>query len=432
MKKYETIYFQLKEEILQGYRRQGEKMPSIRYCVRQFHVSQTSVEHAYAQLQLEGYIRARPQSGYYVALSEENRQLHAAMQELSPVAEEPQIQFDLRSQSILTEENELVIWKQYLKQAMNHTAISSYGEARGEYALRVSLMKHASQARGVLAHEEQLIIGASVQSLLYQVCGLLDKPAKVAIQKDIYLQARRVFEDYGMEVVDVSLGEQSFTMQELKRLHPTVLFLHSPSLFEKEKFDEQARKELMEYVQKENILLIEDDHNGELNYLREGSRALAAMDPSRSCLYMGSFSRILLPALRISYMILPQPLAKKYQEREQSYSPSAPKLEQLAFASYIADGHLRRRITRLKRQYHQKHQLMLEEAAHLHLHCVRIEESLTRYHFAYEGDIDVFLQRLQKQGIAIDGFTPDTFIISFAALPYDQLSKALTQLAKLR
>ena len=235
MKKYETIYFQLKEEILQGYRRQGEKMPSIRYCVRQFHVSQTSVEHAYAQLQLEGYIRARPQSGYYVALSEENRQLHAAMQELSPVAEEPQIQFDLRSQSILTEENELVIWKQYLKQAMNHTAISSYGEARGEYALRVSLMKHASQARGVLAHEEQLIIGASVQSLLYQVCGLLDKPAKVAIQKDIYLQARRVFEDYGMEVADVSLGEQSFTMQELKRLHPTILFLHSPSLFEKEK-----------------------------------------------------------------------------------------------------------------------------------------------------------------------------------------------------
>ena len=105
MKKYETIYFQLKEEILQGYRRQGEKMPSIRYCVRQFHVSQTSVEHAYAQLQLEGYIRARPQSGYYVALSEENRRLHAAMQELSPVAEEPQIQFDLRSQSILTEEN---------------------------------------------------------------------------------------------------------------------------------------------------------------------------------------------------------------------------------------------------------------------------------------------------------------------------------------
>ena len=170
-------------------------MPSIRSCVRQFHVSQTSVEHAYAQLQLEGYIRSRPQSGYYVVLSEESRALHTAMLQPSEVSADPSLRYDFRSRSVWSEEGELVLWKQYLKQTMNRAAIFSYGEARGEHALRTSLMCHASTMRGVLAHEEQLVIGASVQALLYQLCGLLPRNSRVAIQKGVDIQARRVVED---------------------------------------------------------------------------------------------------------------------------------------------------------------------------------------------------------------------------------------------
>ena len=285
MKKYETIYRQFRQEILDGYRQKGERMPSIRSCVRQFHVSQTSVEHAYAQLQLEGYIRSRPQSGYYVVLSEESRALHTAMLQPSEVSADPSLRYDFRSRSVWSEEGELVLWKQYLKQTMNQAAIFSYGEARGEHALRTSLMRHASTMRGVLAHEEQLVIGASVQALLYQLCGLLPRNSRVAIQKGVYIQARRVFEDYGMEVHDVSFGEDRFDWSELKQLRPDVLFVHSPSLFEMEGFDLQACQSLLAWMKREGILLLEDDHNGELNYLWEGSMARTAHqlhDPAQS------------------------------------------------------------------------------------------------------------------------------------------------------
>lgn len=431
MKKYEEIYQRLKEEILDGYRRQGERLPSIRASVRQYHVSQTSVERAYAQLQLEGYIRSFPQRGYYVALTEENRALHAAMLQLSPIVHQPKIRYDFRSQSILAEESELCIWKQYLKQAMSDATISSYGEARGEYALRVSLMRHASFMRGVLAHEEQMVIGASVQALLYQVCGLFSDKKIVAIQQHVYLQARRVFEDYGMEVADLPYADKETFFRQLDTIHPDILFVHSPSLFEQEWFDEAAKQELLTYAKVHQLLLIEDDHNGELTYLREKTMALTGMDSGVQSLYMGSFSRILLPALRISYMILPKNCTKTYQQQLSSYSPSASKLEQLAFASYIADGHLRRRITRLKRQYRLKHMRLMEITAKTNLSCIQIEESFTRYHFAYSKPIEPFLQRLQQEGIAIDAVQDKSISLSFAALPLDQLEEALTALAAL-
>ncbi len=107
----------------------------------------------------------------------------------------------------------------------------------------------------------------------------------------------------------------------------------------------------MREIQARGILLIEDDHNGELSYLRPGATPRWAVS-ARSCpaSIWARFSRILLPALRISYMILPRALAARYRARD-DYGPGASKLEQIAFASYIADGHLYRRITRLKRRY---------------------------------------------------------------------------------
>lgn len=93
--------------------------------------------------------------------------------------------------------------------------------------------------------------------------------------------------------------------------------------------------------------------------------------------YFGSFSRILLPSLRISYMILPRRFVRKYQKNKEMYSPSASKFEQLAFAGYISDGHLRRRIARLKRQYRTSIRSLWKEADRYDLRLLKVEESLT-------------------------------------------------------
>ena len=100
--------------------------------------------------------------------------------------------------------------------------------------------------------------------------------------------------------------------------------------------------------------IIEDDHNGELRYHTRMTPAMQGFDTGGHVVYIGSFSKILLPSLRISYMVIPQALQHRYDQRANSYSPTSSKIEQLALARYIADGHLERHVRRLRRHYEQK------------------------------------------------------------------------------
>ena len=131
-------------------------------------------------------------------------------------------------------------------------------------------------------------------------------------------------------------------------------------------------------------------------------------------------------------MILPRRFVRKYQKNKEMYSPSASKFEQLAFAGYISDGHLRRRIARLKRQYRIKHQILMEEADRYDLRLLKVEESLTRYYF-YEPRADQGMaDRIRQSGIALDRCSEHCLVLSFAALPMTELSKAFHELMLLR
>lgn len=423
MKKYEIICSRIRAEILDGTRRQGDKLPSIRACVNQFHLSKTTVEHAFAQLQLEGYICARAQKGYYVAMSEKTRRLHEELL-CSTLRPKPSLRYDLRSQSVLPEESELLIWRQYLKKAMNDADIGSYGEAQGESVLRASLARYASE-RGIWASKDQVVIGASVQSLLYQLCGLLPEAQRAAIQQGAYVQAQRVFADYGMQVSQVPASQ---LLQEVPE--SDALYLYPPSLCDDDAFSRDRLKTLMAAIDARGTLLLEDDHNGELSYLRPAQTAMGSFSEELSSVYLGSFSRILLPALRISYMILPSALARSYRARD-DYGPGASKLEQIAFASYIADGHLHRRITRLKRRYRRRHELLMRFASDSGWTLDRLEESIARYHFRLPFPCGMDAKQLMARGIAVDGLSGDMLTLSFsAAADLDDALHALRELLK--
>lgn len=425
MKRYETLCRQLRQEILNGFRQKGDRLPSIRACARRYALSKTTVERAYSQLQIEGYIEARPKQGYYVALGETERQLHEQLLQPSFTEEQPPIRYDFRSQTVWADHAELMLWKQYLKKAMADAGIGAYGEAKGERKLRQALAHYAYTQRGVLAKAEQLLVGAGVQALLYQLCGLFDKTWRIGFQQGVYAQARRVFADYGFSIVDISFGEAHFSLADLKRQNIDVLFLYPPAFYDRDGFFTHRHEEqLLDWIKKNKIMLVEDDHNGELRYQRETMPALYA--PQLEAVYLGSFSRILLPALRISYMVLPPMLLARYHSRIRMYGPTASKLEQLAFAEYIADGHLKRRIHRIQRQYRAKHKLLLSFLKEHGLALRQMEESLARYHVGVDAKPDV--DRMLEQGIVLDGIGEGEVILSFSAIPPDRLALALEQL----
>ena len=118
--------------------------------------------------------------------------------------------------------------------------------------------------------------------------------------------------------------------------------------------NKKKRKELLAWAAERNAMIIEDDHNGELCYHTRMTPAMQGFDTGGHVVYIGSFSKILLPSLRISYMVIPQALQYRYDQRANSYSPTSSKIEQLALARYIADGHLERHVRRLRRHYEHK------------------------------------------------------------------------------
>ena len=121
------------------------------------------------------------------------------------------------------------------------------------------------------------------------------------------------------------------------------------------------RMELLRHVRERNSLIIEDDFENEFVYLQKPTPSLFSLSGGRGVVYIGSFSRLLLPSIRISFMILPPELSLAYQKKSACYNQTASKAEQIALCQFIRDGHLGAQIRRLKRLYSAKMKQLLAE-----------------------------------------------------------------------
>jgi GntR family transcriptional regulator / MocR family aminotransferase len=120
------------------------------------------------------------------------------------------------------------------------------------------------------------------------------------------------------------------------------------------------RFELLEWARETGGIIIEDDYNGELRYKARPIPAMQGMDDGRNVVYLGSFSKLLLPSVRIGYMVLLPKLLERYQARASRYNQTASKIEQLALARYVKDGQLERQLRRLRKLYAEKSAALIE------------------------------------------------------------------------
>ena len=350
---YLQIYDKIKEDILHGYLKKGDKLPSIRQCEQMWKVSRTSIEKAYIRLIDEGYVYALEHKGFYVDVEKESVAFRKQLMQETLSKKQQNILFDLQTGTIDVELFDKVLWKKYLKEVLqNKELISTYGDAQGEYTLRLALQKYAYSMRGVLCDIKQILIGSSFQSLLYIICGMLPKNSVIAMESNSFIQAKRVFQDFGFTIKYISKTEDGYNMDELYRYDITLLYVHSGAFTSTYKpISKDKEIELLHWAEKTNSYILEDDHNGELRYRSRIQPSMQGMDVGKHVFYIGSFSRILPPAFRISYLVLPLPYLKEYEKRKKSYAPTASKIEQMALAQYIIDGHLEKHVKRLSKQY---------------------------------------------------------------------------------
>jgi len=333
---YLQVYEHYKNLIMERRIPAGSRMPSLRKCSAELKLSRTTIENAYLQLAADGYIVARAQSGYYVTNIAEQKPVSTT----SWHANLPSIQYDFASNGVDHESFRFDLWQRYIKSALRQSdRLLSYGEPQGEADLRQVLADYIRQRRNVNCSADDIVIGAGVQSILNLLCPLIHDRKTVSFPNASFVQGSTIFSDYGFEV-------------QYRNKDCDVIYV-SPAHMTKwgEIMPVSRRMELVHYAAAKGSLIIEDDFENEFVYFQPSLFNLAG---GHGVVYIGSFSRLLLPSIRLSFMVLPPSLSRKYAAVAERYSQTASKAEQIALCQFIRDGHLTSQTKKLKKLYAQK------------------------------------------------------------------------------
>ena len=351
---YIHLYNHYKSLISSGSLKSGSKLPSIRRCASERMISRTTVEAAYLQLAAEGYIISRAGSGFYVSdLNYTDIQIPSLLNYTkSKVKEEPL--YDFVSSTVDHKSFNFDLWSRYIKSALRSgDRLLSYGDAQGEYDLRVAITRYVAERRGVICTPEQIVVGAGVQSLLHILCTLTGVRSPVFFTGGEFTQGRAIFQDRGFETF--TCGPLTNDLSEFEKAKAKIIYTFpSNSTPWGDVMPIQTRLSLLSFAKAQDCLIIEDDYDSEFRYYSRPVPSLQGLDGGNKVVYMGTFSRLLLPSLRISFMVLPIELMDAYSKCGEDYNQTASKTEQIALCQFIRDGHLEKQIRKVRKLYMDK------------------------------------------------------------------------------
>ena len=340
---YMEVYEYYRQLILDGKMAPGSKLPSLRKCSQELKLSRTTIETAYLQLAADGYIMAKAQSGYYV--TEIASHQHKSSQ--SGRHNTTHYRYDLASSGVDKESFRFDLWSRYMKSALRQNdRMLTYGEPQGEADLRETLAHYIRERRNILCSPDDIVVSASFQNLLQILCPLIHEVYpefhQASFPTPSFVHGSTIFEDYGY---DIHYRDKDCDVVYVSPAHMTKWGEIMPV---------KRRLELLKYADTHHHLIIEDDFENEFVYFQKPTPSLFGLSGGQGVVYIGSFSRLLLPSIRISFMILPQELLKAYKQKSECYNQTASKAEQIALCQFIRDGHLAAQTRRLKRLYSSK------------------------------------------------------------------------------
>lgn len=415
MKKYTQLYNKIKDMITSGELTCGEKVPSVRKSADIYGVSITTVQTAYFDLCADGYIIAHPKSGYFVS------DIANRPEKYSVSINENNIEYHLTGGVADSDCFDIALWQRYIKSALRQTdRLLSYSQPKGEYDLRCAIADYIKEKRNVIASPDRIVIGAGIGSLIQILCSLLDNKKCVSFPDKSFVQGMGIFSDYGFKV-------------HTRDKEADIIYV-SPSHMTRwgDVMPIKRRLELIEYSQKNHSLVIEDDYENEFLYNVKPTPSLYALGKD-NIVYIGSFSAMLLPAIRISFMVLTNEIAELYDKNSYRFSQTASKTEQIALCNYIRDGHLKSQIRKIRRLYTAKTKEFAkilketlpdadieigENTLQIVLKC-KFYKSISVFK---EYSLNVFVEKYKNEEIIL--------IISPSGIPYDKMKTAAQTLKK--
>lgn len=451
---YEQIYRYIKSEIKNGNMKAGLRLPSTRRLAENLKVSRSTTQLSYDQLVSEGYIEAVPCKGYFVAEIDQLIEIGGktffpeAIKQEKDFREKSSWKVDFSPRGVDLSSFPFQVWRKLSRNVLGegNKEIFAAGDAQGERELRRAIKDYLHSARGVVCTSEQIIVGAGSEYLLMLLCQVLNRGLKIAMENPTYKQAYRVLESLGMEMEPVEMDAFGMEPLALENSGAQIAYIMPSHQYPTGiVMPVKRRQELLQWAgRKAERYLIEDDYDSEFRYKGKPIPSLQGFDSHDKVIYLGTFSRSLAPAIRVSYMVLPERMVSWYETRGKNFSVTVSRVDQKILEVFLRDGHFERHLNRMRGIYRSKHDCLLSEMKKLREVCavqgehagvhilVKMKNGMTE---------EEAIRRAAEMGVKVYGLSEycvaepnrelePTLLMGYATLKEEEIREAVGRLKK--
>ncbi len=443
------IYQQIRYKILNGEIKAGEKLSSSREMSQSLNVSRNTVMSAYEMLIAEGYLATIPGSGFFVAQGAEFPESPSRVMDYRMTAF---TSMQLKDGTIGFHSGTPALdlfprskWNKLASRAFNEAPVSAlgYDDPQGRPELRNILASYLKKVRGIHCHPDQIIIttGAKQGLSLIAKC-LLRSGSEVWVEEPFNSNVGKIFSYHTDHIVPIPVDYQGIRTELFPAGGCPALIFVTPS----HQFPLggvlpiQRRLALIRFAQASGCYIVEDDYDSEFCYRGLPISSLQELDNQR-VIYIGTFSKILFPSLRLGYIILPFSLIEQCREWKRLGDHHSNSLNQLTLMRFIESGELERHIARMKKIYHQRRDILIAGLKEYFPGQVKVMGEMAGMHVVAEFSGMVFtreaMQELEKAGVnaisveehaLIKGNHQNQIILGYAHLNPADIEKGLARL----
>lgn len=473
---HQQLYQELRRSILSGRLSAGQRIPSTRALAKSLGLSRATVTQSYEQLASEGYLQTAIGSGTTISAQLPDELLQASpvkpglvktarqakpkacpqiklssygtrVLEFAPEPAEPGLLFNFRYCRPAVDHFPIEEWRRLLLRhcrAGQHELLDYADGGKGDAQLRAAIAAYLARARAVNCTPEQVIIVNGSQQALH-LCAqvLVERGETVAIEEPGYLGARHAFLTHGAHLHPVPVDEAGLQLEGLPPQAAKLLYVTPSHQFPTGAVLSLPRRlELLAWAEQTGTLILEDDYDSEFRYGGRPIPSLQGLAQNASVIYIGTFSKVLFPALRIGYLVVPPALAEVFEKAKWLTDRHTPLLEQRALCDFITEGYLERHLRRMRTLYDQRRQKLVSAlqtqfgervtimGANSGIHLmVRLQSKLS--------DVEV-TQRAAAAGIGLinariyylGACRGDEFVIGYAPLSERRIQEGIKRLAK--
>ena len=439
---YEQIYDYIKTDIQSGRIPYGEKLPSTRFLSKHLEVSRSTVELAYEQLLSEGYIESVPYKGFFVAQIDEL--YHLKKDKPQPQRERKEARryrYDFTPNGVDLKSFPYNVWRKLSKDILldDRTELFRSGDSQGEYGFRSAICSYLYQARGVDCTPDQIIVGAGSDYILMLLGMILGMDHTIAFEDPTYKQAYRMAGGMSYNCIPVSMDKNGMKVTELEKSGADIAYVTPSHQYPTGVIMPiRRRMELLKWAcEAQGRYIVEDDYDSEFRYKGKPIPALKGYDASEKVIYLGTFSKSIAPAIRLSYMVLPKPLLEAYEQKARFVNSTVSKVDQLIVQKFIEEGYYERHLNKTRALYKSRHDVLIEELRPMADICtISGENAGVHLLLTFQNGMteEELIDRAAKEDIRVYGLSDyrikenckekATILLGYANLTEEQIRKA--------